>query len=496
MAKKSPNFPDLLNLFHSNPDRFVRWYERSHQVAESAVPDNSEHNSETLVSDLAKETGMVEKFAWSRLVELWFRETDINILGRTLQREILSCIWEDGKEYPASVKSWRSPEDLSPHSSSAEDLLTHSSSTADQILVVARVKKPASKSSPSAPKTLQQAASPSATALPATNRYDFLSQLSYSWPRRPVIWFCQVVFWIGPVYFLLHSALYLVGFIPIIGPLIRWLLCTVHNLISEETAATPPLTNTGWISGFSIHDNFIVNNIEIAEASLRLLPVARIVECSSFSLISASEIVKAPNVYFKDEMAKHYAEPLSHTRALGVSLSQFDNGVEALIRSFSIRLSLTLSRIEEIIEGSKPRYPNPVWDVAAHSTTFSSLACIILPPLVGDLDVWTRAACGISFVLWTQAHCYLSATNDPSLSSIQDPLQHPICSPIAYFGPTELGSQQLAELHAEAAKLTYEFGELVDNTLTHVLSLIETSHGSIEYGERGIKWLDYRGRPL
>ncbi|PVH75987.1 GMC oxidoreductase [Cadophora sp. DSE1049] len=554
MAHHPANFPELLGHFISDPTSYVAKYEESRKSTEKVFANPSDYNEETLVSDLTKEVGKAEEFAQMRLVELWYQESDIEILGRTLRQEILSYgSWEDGEDFLASVESWRVPKDISLPLSPAlnPDPLTLPPSNEKSPRVTEPARKTSRKSktdppspvrkssprtaipraaSPLAASTASLATAPPSTALPAPvlpataplseTDYNSVVQFLRSWLRQPVIWFFRVVFFIGILWFLLYFALYLVGFVPILGPTIQWLVRRVHTLISEEIPVYNPPASIGWFpgfSGFSLYDNFIVNKVvfplvlkfatvapvetsagayyprlnttlhnamlntqEIADLSMKLLPIAKIVEYSSYSLMSASEIVRASDVYLRDEMAKEYMDLLRNTRTLSNSLSEFDNGVDALVRSFGINLSVMLARIEEIVTESKARYPNPIWSIAAHTTTMTSMACTLLP-VFRELQVWTMATCAVSYLLLSQGHCYLLATNDSSLSGAQNTLQHPVCRPIAYFRPTDLGPQQLQELHSEAKLLTSEFGDFVGITSKHLVSLLQTSHTGITY---------------
>ncbi|KAH6716335.1 hypothetical protein BKA61DRAFT_655128 [Leptodontidium sp. MPI-SDFR-AT-0119] len=492
MSRHRLTFSKLLRRLGSDPTTYMAEYEASRDEVKETYSNLDDYDDETVLSDLAKEEGKVQEFAQMRLVELWRREHDLDILGQTVQREILHYAdWEDGDDFLASVRSWRAA--VAPLAITvASSALTRPAST-----------RPAS-----------------ASGRPFDTAYDFVLRFLCTWLRQPVLWFFRIIFFIGAIWFLLYSALYLIGFLPIIGPIIQFLVSRLHDLISAVVVpVNPPVSTESWIPGFSLYDNFIVNRVvfpimsifvsdvpvensvgayqpppnvtlhnamfsaqEIANVSMKLFPLAKLVQYSSYSLISASEIVRASNVHLKDEMAKEYKILLSHTRSLTVLLGEFDNGVGALIRSFGVNLGITLARIREIITESKARYPNPVWSIASHTTTMTSVACTLLP-VFRDLQPWTLAACATSYLLSSQAHCYLLATNNPSLTGAQNPLLHPVCRPIGYFRPTDLSAHQLQELHREAELLTSEFSWLVESTSKHLASLLDTSRNGIDYAD-------------
>ncbi|KAH7398110.1 hypothetical protein BKA64DRAFT_723726 [Cadophora sp. MPI-SDFR-AT-0126] len=211
--------------------------------------------------------------------------------------------------------------------------------------------------------------------------------------QQPLTWFFRVVFSIGIICFLLDSALSLVGCIPILGP----------ALLAKAIPANPP-ASTGWFSSFSPYNNSITNY---------------------FSYPIASRFVTAVPV----EMSVSVRQP----------------PLNEMIRN-------VVCNTQEINEVSKELL------TLANTVQYSSYSLMSASEIVVASDVYFK---------------------DPSLSGVHDSLQHPICSPIAYFRPTDQSPWQLAELHNEAKLFAYEFGEVVDIISEHSTSHLNISHNCL-----------------
>ncbi|KAL2060436.1 hypothetical protein VTL71DRAFT_9467 [Oculimacula yallundae] len=337
--------------------------------------------------------------------------------------------------------------------------------------------------------------------------------------RLPIKLFLQALFYIMVTYFLIYCLLFLLKQIPIIGPAIVFLINQINDLIPTEPS-TPHGASMTWLLDYNISTNAFIRKIiypvvstfvrseaeveelpvapishlfavientqNLSQISMQLLPVAKLLEYSSYSLISASAVVGASDLQGKKQLAEEYTFLLEHTRTLGVSLRKFDIGVEMLMKNFSLHLSMTLERIREIVVESNTKRANPWWEFFTHATTLTSSTCSLLPVLK-SLDlihsnpfIW--ATCGVSLLLSTQGHCYLlsKAENSPSTfpSTAADPLLHTVCTPTRYFNPTSISSALKEQLHEEAQMLADEFTNLVSAASNHIEYLLQHSQNS------------------
>ncbi|KAG4436202.1 hypothetical protein IFR05_008298 [Cadophora sp. M221] len=216
------------------------------------------------------------------------------------------------------------------------------------------------------------------------------------------------------------------------------------------------------------------NTQNLTQISLQLLPVAKILEYSSYSLLSASSVVEASDLEFKVRLAKEYGHLLKHTRTLGIGLSDFGVDVEMLMKNFSLHLKLTLERIYEIVAETNARRANPLWEMVTHTTTLTSGACSVLSVFHG-LDLWASIACSASLFLSTQGHCYLlsKAENTPPT---HNSFLHTFCAPTQYFDPASIGLAAKEQLYEEAQMLVDQFSNLVSAMSDQIEVLLQRSH--------------------
>ncbi|KAH6718528.1 hypothetical protein BKA61DRAFT_572573 [Leptodontidium sp. MPI-SDFR-AT-0119] len=513
-------FKSLLFSLQSDPNNLIAEYEHHRKKAHEEYTTLEDYQADTLLSTLAKEEESWTDCVKWRLIELWRSGKDEDEISTLLCDEMKDLGVLDDMKYVVMIglKSWyekrrrillakkeeedENEEILSPSVISAAGRSIRQRTSA-QISPSQSIPPPPTAPSPAPDPT------PVAPLLQLQHGLgEYLQQFRFAL-RLPIQLFLRLFFYLAVIYFLFNCLIFLLQKIPIIGPTIVFLINRIHALIlAESTAPKPPTT---WLPNFNVSSNALFTNIvfpifsiftsssgsnnlveegegfiganallatmdntqSLTQISLQLLPVAKILEFSSYSLLSAGSLVAASDLKFKVPLAEEYDHLVELTRAMETSLSSFSIAVEMIPRHFSLHLNVTLERIYKIVAESNGRRANPLWDMVTHAATLTSGACSVLPMLY-SLDLGTLIACSASLFLSTQGHCYL-LSKEEGTPPTHSHLLRTVCAPTRYFDPASVGVAANKQLHEEAQMLANEFSDLISAMSEQVDVLLEES---------------------
>ncbi|KAH9214054.1 hypothetical protein DL95DRAFT_409792 [Leptodontidium sp. 2 PMI_412] len=393
-------FKSLLFSLQSDPNNLIAEYELHREKAHEEYTTLEDYQADTLLSTLAKEEESWTDYVKWRLIELWRSGKDEDEISTLLCDEMKELGVLDDTEYVVMIglKSWHEKRRRilvakKEEEDEDEEILSPSVISAAGRSIRQRTSAQISPSQTVPPPPTAPSPAPDPTPVAPLQQLqhglgEYLQQFRFAL-RLPIQLFLRLFFYLAVVYFLSNCLIFLLQQIPIFGPSIIFLINRIHAMILAESPAPKPLTT--WLPNFNVSSNVFFGNVvfpvvsifasssgsnnlveegegfvgpntlfatidntqNLTQISLQLLPVVKILEFSSYSLLGAGSVVAASDLEFKVPMEKEYDHLVELTRAMEINLSSFSIGVEMLGKHFSLHLNVTLERIYTIVPESK-----------------------------------------------------------------------------------------------------------------------------------------------
>ncbi len=317
------------------------------------------------------------------------------------------------------------------------------------------------------------------------------------------------IFALSLIYLVLFCFMSLVEGIPLVGPVIGLLLRISSNKFFEwissyrpqvwSTSSFDPYHIPSTIYSFfcsmfvpspnSITDLGPVHipldtafssayrsTMNLSAIALQMLSCAKLLNYSQTSLLKAAAIVKASDVYGRNELAIMYRLLNEATHNLTTILTAYDSGVNSQIRTLEMHFNMTNRRLTEIINEITYFTPSPIFTLISSLSVVSSASCVSLP-FFFPLTPVASTGCILSFIISLQGSCYLHAFKAQDTGFLNK--DSPICTPLSWFNIGRLSEAERATLQRQGDAIASEFLETISIAEYDLMNLFQLSENGI-----------------
>jgi hypothetical protein len=209
-----------------------------------------------------------------------------------------------------------------------------------------------------------------------------------------------------------------------------------------------------------------------------MLSCSQLLQYSHQSLLGAGAIVRASDIYGREELAAKYDSLKNSTRELSDVLHKYDLQVNSLIKSLEMNLNITVDQFTEILGKLDLFQTSPVAATVWSVTAIPAVLCVGLL-FTAPLSRAAVTGCIGALMAFTQGSCYIHAFAVAANNSTTA-LASPICMPLYLLGIGQQSAAATQELLLQGDRIAAEFISFITITEHHIHLLFGLSANGLD----------------